>query len=133
MPVAGGDTVNATDINGLEVVTFGSGTTCGAVASGFSINSVIARTALRGKLIYVKLDIINTAAITSTSGDIPDTTIFTLVSPLRPTELGNFHFSAGAPAGDIQINGDGTCVIRSANVSIPATSNIRAAFSYLAA
>lgn len=133
MPVAGGDRPNAIDINGLEVTAALSGAAVGVIASGFTINSCIARTALRGKLIYVKLDIVNTSLITSTSGDIPDTTILTLVAALRPTELGNFHFSAGAPNGDIQINADGTCVIRSANVNIPAASNIRAAFSYLTA
>jgi hypothetical protein len=130
--VAGGDRPNAIDITGLEVsTTVLTNAGVGVVASGFTINSCVARTALRGKLIDVKLDIINTAAITSTSGDIPDTTIITLVAALRPTDLRNFHFSAGAPSGDIQVNADGTCVIRSANVSISATSNIRASFSYM--
>lgn len=133
MPVSGGDRPNAVDINGLEVTAAVTGASVGTIASGFSVATALARTALRGKLIYVKLDIVNTAAITSTSGDIPDQTIFTLLAALAPTELANFHFTAGAPNGDIQINPDGTCVIRSANVSITASSNIRTSFQYLRA
>lgn len=133
MPVGGGDTVNAVDINGLEATAAVTGTTVGTIASGFTVATVLARTALRGKLVYVKFDIVCTAGLVATAGDITDTTMFTLATAYRPTELLNVHFSAGAPNGDLQINPDGTCVLRSANVSIPAAANVRSAATYLTA
>jgi hypothetical protein len=61
MPVAGGDRPNAIDINGLEVTTAVTGATVGVVSAGFTVASALVRTALRGKLIYLKLDLVWTA------------------------------------------------------------------------
>jgi hypothetical protein len=124
-----------TDVDGLldsylvPVKTTGAG--CGTTASGFTVATVFVRTALNGKLVNVRLDTVNTSGITATAGDITDTTIFTLNSSFWPTEFHNVHWSAGSPNGDMQVNVDGTLVIRSANVTVPASSNIRTSFTFL--
>jgi hypothetical protein len=108
-----------------------NGLTVGTLGSGFTLGSAVCRTLMNGRQVDVKLDLVSTSAITSSSGDIPDTVCFTLATAYRPTEFRNFHFSAGAPNGDVQVGTDGTVTLRSANVTIAATSNVRMSFSYI--
>lgn len=133
MPVGGGDPINAVDINGLEDTAAVTGATVGAVAAGFTVNTVLARTALRGKLIYVKIDITCTAGLVATAANITDTTCFTLAAAYRPTEICSTIFSANAGTGEVQFNPDGTIVLRTADASIAAAGTIRMTNSYLTA
>jgi hypothetical protein len=139
MPVAGGDRPNAIDINGLEVTTAVTGATVGVVSAGFTVASALVRTALRGKLIYLKLDLVWTAGTTisatysATGANIGDTTCFTIAAAYRPTELTSTIFSANPGTGEVQINADGTCVLRTSDASIAAGANVRMVHSYLQA
>lgn len=131
MSIGAGNNVAASDYSFKDVTKVTTKATIGTDAAGFTTSSIVARTFLDGKVVDIKLDTVNTSLITATAGDITDTTIFTLNAAYRPTELRNFHFSAGAPNGDVQINTDGTMVIRSANVSISASSNLRMSFMFI--
>lgn len=126
--VAGGDNIFAADVNGLVMV---KDTTVGTTASGFTVSVQLVRTGLNGKLIYFKLDTVNTAAITATSNNIADTTVFTLDAAYRPTELTSCVFSSNPGTGECQINPDGTVVLRTADATIAASSNIRLAHTFM--
>jgi hypothetical protein len=137
--VAGGDRPNAIDINGLEVTTAVTGATVGTVSAGFTVASALARTGLRGKLIYLKLDLVWTAGTTisatysATGANIGDTTCFTLAAAYRPTELTSSIFSANPGTGEVQFNADGTCVLRTSDASIAAGANVRMSHTFLQA
>lgn len=137
--VAAGDIIHASDISGLEVTTAVTGATVGSVAAGFTVATALSRTALRGKLIYVKLDLVWTAGITisatysATGANIGDTTCFTLAAAYRPTELTSTIWSANPGTGECQINTDGTCVLRTSDASVAAGANVRLVHTFLTA
>jgi hypothetical protein len=139
MPVAGGDVPNAADINGLEVTTAVTGATVGAVSAGFVVATVLARTALRGKLVYVKIDVTWTAGVaisgtwSATATNIADTTCFTLAAAYRPTEITSTIWSANGGTGEVQIQPDGSCVLRTADATVAAGANVRFAHTFLTA
>lgn len=139
MPVAGGDVPAAVDINGLEVTTAVTGATVGSASAGFTVSTALARTALRGRLIYVKLDLVWTAGVTvsgtwsATVTNVADTTCFTLVAAYRPTEISSTIFSGNGGTGEVQFNSDGTVVIRTSDATVAAGANIRMAIAYLTA
>lgn len=102
-----------------------TGATVGSAAANFSTNSATARTLNGGKLVYLTLDVNTNNALTATSGNLTDVTCFTLNASYRPSELTGTIFSANAGTGQVQINADGTCVLRTSDVSISAGGDIR--------
>lgn len=102
----------------------------GTIAVGFTVSSVLTRTLMGGKDIYLKIDVVNTSTITPTTNNITDTTIYTLDAAYRPTEVTSSVFSANPGTGEVQINSDGTVVLRTADATISAASNIRMVFKY---
>jgi hypothetical protein len=110
-----------------------SGAGVGSAAANFATNTAVARTALDGKLVYVTIDVNTNNTLTASGGGVADTTCFTLVAALRPTEITGALFSANNGTGQLQINPDGTCVLRTLDVNISAGGDIRFAHSWLKA
>lgn len=123
--MAAGDIIHASDFAVLV-----KDSAPGAVKSGFTVASVIARVV--GKVVHVHFDVVNTASITATGSDIPDTTVYTLSAAYAPTELQNLHWSSGGNAGDVQVNANGDVILRSsASVTVAASSNIRGSWTWI--
>lgn len=108
-----------------------SGAGVGSAATNFATNSANARTALDGKLVYITIDVNTNNTLTASGGGVADTTCFTLVAALRPTEITGTIFSANNGTGQIQINPDGTCVLRTLDVNISSGGDIRFSHCYL--
>lgn len=108
-------------------------TSIGTVAAGFTITSQLARTALGGRDVYLFLVINSTNAITATTGNVADTTMFTLDTAYRPSEAINVVIGTGLVTGEAIINTNGTVQIRSASDSIAAGANIRLTARFLTA
>ncbi|MEV6344119.1 hypothetical protein [Actinoplanes sp. NPDC051851] len=104
----------------------------GTVSSGFTVNDVRAITLLGGRLIFLDLYLSNTAAITVTSGNMTDTTVFTLVSALWPSHYTSFVWGNGSVGGEGNvISTSGEVSLRAASDSIAAGTNIRISTAYL--
>lgn len=110
-----------------------SGAGVGSAAANFATNSAYARTAMDGKLVYVTIDVNTNNTLTASGGGVADTTCFTLVAAIRPTEITGTIFSANNGTGQIQINPDGTCVVRTLDVSISSGGDLRFSHSWLKA
>jgi hypothetical protein len=108
-----------------------SGAGVGSAATNFAVNSANARTLIDGKLVYLTIDVNTNNALTASSGNISDVTCFTLVAALRPTEITGCLYSANAGTGQMQINPDGTIVIRTLDVNIAAGGDLRFSHSYI--
>lgn len=134
MPVAlAGNTVNAQDIVDTVEADIAEDTSIGTAATNFTATTQIARTALGGKLVYLFFIINTTNAITATTGNVSDTTMFTLDAAYRPTEAINCVIGTGLTTGEAIINTNGTIDIRSASDSIAAGANIRLTAMFLLA
>src|SRR5262249_47468689 len=72
------------------------------------------------------------ATITATSGNVTNTTIFTLDAPYRPSTARAFFWDSDGNFGGGVINTDGTVVVRSAFGSITNPTAIRLNASWLA-
>lgn len=110
-----------------------TGAGVGSAAANFSTNSATARTALDGKHVYVTIDVNTNNTLTASGGGVADTTCFTLVAALRPTEATGCIFSANNGTGQLQINSDGTCVLRTLDVNISSGGDIRFSHSWIRA
>lgn len=135
MPAAG-DPIHATDVDDLEdavavtavVVT----ATVGTVSTGFTVNDVRAATALDGKLVNIDLYCNRSGAdITATSGNISDTSMFTLNSDYYPSHVVSCIWSNGAQSGEAVIGTTGVTTLRTGSATIPSGSNIRLSATYL--
>ncbi len=126
MPQAlAGNTVNAQDIIDTVDADIALDTAIGTAATNFTATTQVARTALGGRLVYLHLIINTTNAITATSGNVSDVTMFTLDAAYRPTENINCAVGTGLVTGEAIINTDGTVQIRAASDSISAGANLR--------
>ncbi|MET0419318.1 MAG: hypothetical protein ABW022_25170 [Actinoplanes sp.] len=106
-------------------------TSPGSNASGFTAASAIVRTGLNGKLVYFKLDTVNTSTLTASGGGVADTTVYNLNTAYRPTEITNTIFSANNGTGEVQLNPTGEVVLRTLDVNITGGANIRMVFNYI--
>lgn len=143
--VAAGDIIFATDINALVTaltpVVVTTTATIGTVATGFSVSDVRAVTMADGKVVQLDLAITVTTAINANSatGNIPDTTCFTLATAYRPSHTFQSSYDAsGTESGGATFNTDGTVQIRTTNnnvasgaVAIPATQLLRISAMYV--
>lgn len=118
-------------VDGNLVPVSYSGAGVGSAAANFSVNSATARTLLAGKLVYITIDVNTNNTLTASGGGVADTTCFTLVSALRPTEITGTIFSANNGTGQIQINADGTCVLRTLDVNISSGGDIRFSHAFI--
>lgn len=113
-------------------------TAIGTAAVNFTATTALARTALGGKLVFLKFTIVNTNAINPNSfynldgtlndnliaqGNIGDTTVFTLDSEYWPTEVVAFSFDNGVVSGTGIVSTSGVVSWRAASDTIPAGSN----------
>ncbi len=124
------DRITALIASHLTPVTV-AGATAGTAATGFTVNNATIRTLAAGKHVYVKLDIRTTNAITAGGGDIPDTVIFNVAAPYRPAEITSTIFSATPGTGEVQMNGNGDVILRTADVTISAGRDLRMVFEYI--
>lgn len=108
-----------------------SGASAGTAAINFTTNYAFARRLLGGKLIYITVDVNTNNALTASGGGIADTTCFTLASGYRPDQITGTIFSANSGTGQIQINTDGTCVLRTLDVNIASGGDIRFSHSFI--
>jgi hypothetical protein len=110
-----------------------SGTDVGSAAANFATNSANGRLLLGGKLVYVTIDVNTNNSLTATAGNMTDTTCFTLTADYRPSELTGTLFSANAGTGQVQINADGTCVLRTLDVNIAGGGDLRFSHCFIKA
>ena len=125
MPAAG-DVVLATDATATN-----SDSSIGLPASGFSDTGCFAFTALDGKLIEIRFFLTNTSAITATTGNITDTTAFTVDAAYRPAAERSLSWNNKTVGGTAVLNTDGTLVLCTASDSVGAGSSIRAQVCFM--
>lgn len=125
---APGDKLPAADLQSLaDGLAVGSDSSVGVAAAGFTDGGSFAITGLGGLLIVVRLFLNVTTTIVASGGNIPDTTCFTLDVPYRPAAQYLGLFDNGNVMGGMVINGNGTCVLRTASgASIAAGTSINA-------
>lgn len=118
--------------DGIDVTS----TTTGLVAAtGFSINNFEGR--ISGKLctidIYMNRTGTDIGTTTTTSSNISDTTMCTLPSGYRPSEVVQTIWGNGLASGDAIINTDGTVALRTSDYNQPVgqNSNIRVHASFI--
>ena len=117
-----------------DLYTVVSDSSIGTAGAGWTTNAgTVARTALGGKLVFVHLYLQRTGALTATSGNVADETVFTLDSAYRPTETINCPVGTGTEGGEATINSAGTVQIRALSDSASAGANYRFTFSFLTA
>jgi len=105
-------------------------TSIGSSAAGFPVVSQILNTALDGRLVTFALRITVTAGLTATSGNLPDTTVFTLASNYWPDfEFGAYFF--GNQGGTAYVQTDGDIRLANASDSIAAGQEIVISATYL--
>lgn len=138
--VAVGDDVLASWANDAkaaidDLYTTVSDVTIGTVAAGFTVNTngQVARTALGGKLVFVMLYLNSTNAITVTSGNIGDTTVFTLDAAYRPSDTISAIGGTGFATGEATVDTSGVVLLRSMSDPIAAGANLRLTFMFLTA
>jgi len=121
-----GNFTRVTDIIDTAVVGIVEDTTIGTAATGFSTSSMVARTALGGRLVYLELFLNRTGAdITQTNSNVTDTLMFTLDVGYRPSETINAVVGNGSIVGEAAINADGTVTLRAASYTITSGTNVR--------
>jgi hypothetical protein len=107
-------------------------TTIGSAASGWTVQTgQLARTALGGKLIFIEFYCQRTNALTATSGNVTDETMFTLDAVYRPAEAVNMAIGTGSETGEAVILSSGLIQLRSLSDSSAAGANFRGTASYL--
>lgn len=131
MTIAGGALVDAADLAGLAHDGTVD-TAVGTIASGFTLTSAKVRTALDGALVTFVLDIVPTSAITATSGNITDTTCFTLDAEYAPAEAMMTAFS-GQVIGGANLGADGVVQLRTASDTVASGNALRMQWTYLRA
>ena len=105
-------------------------TSIGSSVAGFTVVSQILNTALDGRLVTFALTITCVAAQTATSGNLTDTTVFTLSSEYWPDfELGAPFF--GNVGGIAYVQTDGDIRIANASDTIAAGQNITISATYI--
>jgi hypothetical protein len=120
-----------TAIDGVTPVVVTTTATVGTIASGFTTNDVRAVTLAGAKLVCLDLYLAVTTAITATSGNITDTTCFTLATAYLPSHAVTFAWDNGSAGGSGVINTDGTVVMRNANATIAVSTNVRISATYI--
>jgi hypothetical protein len=130
----GGAVITPSDHVDTIVDDIDSDATIGTVATGFTVSAQQARVALGGKLVYINLFLTRSGAdITATSGNIADTTCFTLDSTYWPTEIANGSYGNGSMDGEFTISTAGVISLRSANANIVSATNIRICATFIKA
>jgi hypothetical protein len=122
--VAAGGRIYASDINAMltNVVTGGFGT----AQPGFTLTFARAGTALAGKLVFIRLEITATSAITATAGNITNTTIFQVTdAAYQPSSSVGGIWTADPGTGEFQMLSNGNIILRTADVSTAAAASIR--------
>lgn len=130
---AAGNFVRAEDIVDTVEADIVEDTSVGSVPANFSITEAVVRTALGGRLVFVHLLINTTNALTSTGGNITDTTIFTLDAAYRPSENVSVVLGNGSVAGEGIITTAGLVQVRAASHTIAAGTNIRVSATFITA
>lgn len=121
---------NFIDRTAIAPIKYTSG--FGTIASGFTLVTSIARTSLEGKLVYLRLNVRNTNAITATNDNIPDQLIFTVTdTSLRPLEDVNSVWSSGPGTGEAGYNPAGQVYLRTSDASIGVNGDIVVDFIFL--
>jgi hypothetical protein len=110
--------IDRTSINTVKL------TNQGTIGANFSNATLTIRTALDGKLLYVRLSIQNTVALTSSSNNITDVLAYTVNSPYRPNEDVNSVWSAGQGTGEAGFNPSGQIYLRTSDATVTANSVI---------
>jgi len=115
-----------------DLYTVVTDTTIGTAGSGWVTQTgTSARTALAGKLITVVFVIQRTAALTATSGNVTDETMFTLDTAYRPADAVNMAIGTGTETGEAILTSAGLLQIRSLSDSSSAAANFRGTATYL--
>ena len=123
------DLLNANIIDVPEVITVAA--TIGTASAGFTASSVRAALLANGKLINLDMLLAVTSTITATSGNIADTTCFTLNSGYRPSAVCEIAFDNGSAGGNGVINTDGAISLRAAYATISSGTNIRISATFI--
>jgi hypothetical protein len=131
MPVAGGDIIYASDVNDLETLLTRVEVTTGATASaGFTLTSFTGRkvAGVTGVVVFMAC----TSTITATSGNITDTSMVTLPSGYRPSEVIPAVWGNGSVDGEATISTAGVVTLRSSTgASIASGTNVRLAAAWI--
>lgn len=128
-----GNRVRAEDIVDTVEAGIVEDTSIGTAAANFTATTTVARTALGGRLVHLYLLINSTNALTATTGNVSDTTMFTLDAAYRPSEPVNVVMGNGLVTCEGVINTNGTIQIRSASDTVGAGTNLRLAATFITA
>lgn len=129
--LAGGK-VGPTDAEDTIVANMAVDSTVGSAAANFTLTAGTVRSILGGKVIFLSLTLVSTNAITASSGNITDTTCFTLDAAYRPTEVACSAFG-GVATGFAVLNTNGTVSLWTSSDTITAGSSFRLSFTYIIA
>lgn len=134
MTVFAGDPILASDIPddvGLVTTT----ATIGTVGTDFTVNDVsglILPLQGGGAIVQVKLYLARSGStITATSGNIADTTCFTLASTYRPSEPITAGWDNGSASGSLLVNTSGTVILRTGDGNLGTGTNVRISFMFI--
>lgn len=104
----------------------------GTVSAGFTEDgNQIAVTLLDGHLVHIVLFLTLTAVLTATTGNIADTTCYTLDAAYWPDNAVNAVVGNGSMTGEATIGSSGVVQVRAASDTIANGSNIRITATYI--
>ena len=136
-PVGVGDDVLATYAAAVkaaidDLYTVQVDTTVGSAAANFSSPVATVRTMLGGLLVFFTLQIVTDNALTAASGNITDTTCFTLDTAYRPAEAYGCAWGSNA-TGFAVMNTSGALVLWTVSDTVAAGSTLRISGTWLRA
>lgn len=123
--------VAAGEVVPVTAVAFAEDTTPGSVAANFTGTGLV-RT-FGGKLVYLFLNLVSTNAINTSSGNITDTTCYTVDSDYRPSEGVPAIWGNGVTSGQATVAVDGTVQIRTSSGNLSAGGAVVISCCYIKA
>jgi hypothetical protein len=103
----------------------------GTIGANFSNASLVIRTTLEEKLVYVRLQINNNNVITPTNDNITDQLVYTVNAAYRPPEDVNSVWSSNHGTGEAGFNPAGQIYLRTSDATIPANATIIVDFMFM--
>lgn len=103
----------------------------GTVGTNFTNATLIVRTALEGKLIYVRLQCQNTVALTASNDNITDQLAYTVNTDYRPPEDVNSVWSSGVNTGEAGFNPAGQIYFRTSDQTVGINSTLVVDFVFM--
>jgi hypothetical protein len=103
----------------------------GTTGPNFTNATLVVRTALEGKLVYARLQIQNTVAMTATNDNITDQLAFTVNTEYRPPEDVNSVWSSGVNTGEAGFNPSGQIYFRTSDQTVAINSTLVVDFIFM--